>query len=73
MRSTKGGLDTVQQWPSSPDDSPTYEEGSLRIQKPPPAESDISLPERHTSSRASVDPHDAGHLDVKQTVLHKNA
>lgn len=73
MRSTKGGGDTVQQWPSSPDDSPTYEEGSLRIQRPPPAESCISPPEHHISSRASVDPHDAGHLDVKHTVLHKDA
>lgn len=64
MRSAKDGGGTVQRWPSSLDDNPTCERGSLRIRRLPPTGSGISPPERHTGSRASVDRHDAGHLDV---------
>lgn len=71
MRPAKGGGGTAQRWPSSPDDNPTYEGGSRRIQRLPPTGSGISPPERHTGSKASVDGLDAGHLDVKHTVLHK--
>lgn len=60
-----GGGGTVQQWLSSPDDNLTCEEGSLKIQRLPPAGCGISPPERHRGSRASVDRYDTGHLEKK--------
>lgn len=67
IRPAKGGGGTAQRWPSSLDNNPTYEGGSLRIQRLPPTGSGISPPERHTSSRASVDRLDASHLVVTHT------
>lgn len=52
MTSARGGRGTLQQWPSSPDDNPTCEEGSLKIQRPPLKGNDISPPEHHKGSRA---------------------
>lgn len=73
MRSTKGGGGTVQLWPSSPDNNPTLEEGSLTIQRHPPTGGGISPPERHTGPKASVGRHGAGHLHEKHAVLHRDA
>lgn len=68
MKSAKGGKGTEQQQPCFQDDNPTCEGGNPRIRRLPATGSYISPPERHTGSRASVDQHDAGNLDVKHGI-----